>query len=137
ETGDETPNIGFDSHAPLPLPPEVKYTRPDLDGVRLQQPRSASPTRPASKADSDPNLLTQGVQGYGVAITAAITLGVTIFGFVLIGHLLDGRFNRTGAIPWFTICGVLLGAVGGFTNMIRLLTSTSKNRNRDDRNEKR
>jgi len=108
----------------LPPPPEVSYTRPSLGHAAPA--RRVSPTsgdRPGQETLQDPNLLEQGTRGYGIAITAAISLAVTLIIFVAIGLWLDKRFNP-GGLPWFTIAGVILGIFGGFTNMIRLLTAT-------------
>jgi len=69
--------------------------------------------------------LSQGVQGYGLAITAAITLAVTLLAFVALGQWMDHRWNVSGT-PWFTIAGLLIGVAGGFYNMIRLLSSTTR-----------
>ena len=101
------------SHTPLPLPPEVAYTRPTLSG---QLPKVSPITQVQ---------LSQGVQGYGLAITAAITLAVTLLAFVALGQWMDHRWNA-GGTPWFTIGGLLIGVAGGFYNMIRLLSSTTR-----------
>ena len=114
-TDEETPRIAVPSHAPLPPPPEVSYTRPV----------SKQPPRPAPLTESQQTNLSQGVQGYGLAITAAITLAVTLLAFVALGQWLDHRYNA-GGTPWFTIVGLLIGVVGGFFNMIRLLTGPSR-----------
>ena len=108
----------------LPPPPDISYTRPSL-GAAAPAPRVAKGTSNGTgrEAPQDPNLLEQGTRGYGIAITAAISLAVTLIIFVAIGLWLDKRYNP-GGLPWFTIAGVILGIFGGFTNMIRLLTAT-------------
>lgn len=113
---DETPRIAVPSHAPLPPPPDVTYTRPTLE-------RQAPKSSPLTQAQQ--SHLSQGVQGYGLAITAAITLAVTLLAFVALGQWLDHRFNASGT-PWFTIVGLLIGVAGGFFNMIRLLTGATR-----------
>lgn len=108
----------------LPPPPEVTYSRPSLGHAapaRRMAKGNSNGTR--QEASQDPNLLEQGTRGYGIAITAAISLAVTLIIFVAIGLWLDKRYNP-GGLPWFTIAGVILGIFGGFTNMIRLLTAT-------------
>lgn len=129
DEGEDTPPMVVPSHAPLPPPPDVTYTRPSLDR------RQSSTTRPSPMSGSKSGLksdetnpqtqLSQGVQGYGLAITAAITLAVTLLAFVALGQWLDHRYNP-GGTPWFTIVGLLLGVTGGFFNMIRLLTGPSR-----------
>ena len=108
------------SHTPLPLPPEVVYARPTLSG---QMPKVSPITEAQTR--SQQAQLSQGVQGYGLAITAAITLAVTLLAFVALGQWMDHRWNVSGT-PWFTIAGLLIGVAGGFYNMIRLLSSTTR-----------
>ncbi len=124
DEADDTLPVALPPRPSLPPPPEVTYSRPSL-GHAAPAPRmsKASGDRIAQETPQDPNLLEQGTRGYGIAITAAISLAVTLIIFVAIGLWLDKRFNSSG-LPWFTIAGVILGIFGGFTNMIRLLTAT-------------
>ncbi len=118
---EEPPPIAVPPHDPLPLPPDVSFSRPTLGRA------TPIPTaRPGPRRDSDARTqLSQGVQGYGLAITAAVTLAVTLILFVALGQWLDHRFNRSG-VPWFTIAGLLVSVGGGFFNMIRLLTQSTR-----------
>ncbi len=85
-------------------------------------PRPAFSSRP-TEAGQTP--LSQGVQGYGLAITAAITLAITLLAFVALGQWLDHRYGQ-GGVPWFTIVGLLIGIAGGLYNMVRLLNSAGR-----------
>jgi F0F1-type ATP synthase assembly protein I len=49
---------------------------------------------------------------------AGLTLAVTAFLFSYGGYLLDGQL---GTRPLFLILGVLLGAVGGFIHLLRVV----------------
>lgn len=117
EDRNQAPLPRVPAHTPLPLPPEVAYTRPTLSG---QLPKVSPITQAQTQAQ-----LSQGVQGYGLAIMAAITLAVTLLAFVALGQWMDHRWNASGT-PWFTIVGLLIGIAGGFYNMIRLLSSTTR-----------
>ena len=120
DDGEETPLV-VPSRDPLPPPPDISYTRPTL-GQQRPAVRSAF-----SSQDDGQTQLSSGVQGYGMAITAAITLAVTLLIFVAIGQWLDHRYNASGT-PWFTIAGLLIGIAAGFFNMIRLLGASSRNK---------
>ena len=122
EVEPENVSVSFPDRASLPEPPDVEYTRSTL-GKRVS-PKSLNlgPGLGGDQRDFDPNLLSQGARGYGVLITAALTLAITLGIFVAIGQWLDHKYNSVGT-PWFTILGVIVGIVGGFTSMIRLLMS--------------
>ncbi|BDI33196.1 hypothetical protein CCAX7_52470 [Capsulimonas corticalis] len=130
ETGKDDESIELPSFGVLPAPPEITFNRPSLGkGTPASHRASQSAQSSAGGASGprDDRLLAQGVQGYGVAITAALTLAITVGIFIVLGQWLDHRFNHSG-VPWFTIAGLLLGVVGGFANMIRLLTAANGNR---------
>ncbi|MEO7720087.1 MAG: AtpZ/AtpI family protein [Capsulimonas sp.] len=131
ETGKDEETVSLPSFGSLPAPPEITFTRPSLGKGTPSTHRAE--TRPraedggqSSRHNDDDRLLAQGVQGYGVAITAALTLAITVGIFIFIGQWLDKRYHTT--VPWFTIVGLLLGVFGGFANMIRLLTTTRNGR---------
>lgn len=105
----------------LPPPPEISFIRPAL-GNKRPTPRPAFSSAPTSSGQTP---LSQGVQGYGLAITAAITLAITLLAFVALGQWLDHRFGH-GSIPWFTILGLLIGIAAGLYNMVRLLNSAGR-----------
>ena len=119
EDDDEETPLVTPFHDSLPPPPDISYTRPTL-GQKRPAVRSAF-----SSQDNGQNQLSSGVQGYGLAITAAITLAVTLLIFVAIGQWLDHRYNASGT-PWFTIAGLLIGIAGGFFSMIRLLSTSGR-----------
>ena len=118
---EEEPAISLPPSASLPPPPEISFTRPAL-GQERPTPRPAFSSAPNSSGQTP---LSQGVQGYGLAITAAITLAITLLAFVALGQWLDHRFGR-GGLPWFTILGLLVGIAAGLYNMVRLLNSAGR-----------
>ncbi len=71
---------------------------------------------PSAKGNqkSDPFLIAFGVYG-----AVGFQLAATVIGGLLFGSWLDKKF---GTDPWLTLVGILLGAIGGFYNLIRLLT---------------
>ena len=105
--------------ASLPPPPEISFTRPKLSQERPVVRPAFSSSAPEATGQTP---LSQGVQGYGLAITAAITLAITLLAFVALGQWLDHRFGH-GGVPWFTILGLLIGIAAGLYNMVRLLNS--------------
>lgn len=62
---------------------------------------------------TDPFLIAFGVYG-GVGFQ----LAASVVGGLFLGHYLDGRW---GLSPWLTMTGLVLGAVGGFYNLVRIL----------------
>ncbi len=115
---DEEPTVSLPPSTSLPPPPEISFTRPAL-GQERPAPRPAFSSAPNSSGQTP---LPQGVQGYGLAITAAITLAITLLAFVALGQWLDHRYGH-GGLPWFTILGLLIGIAAGLYNMVRLLNS--------------
>ena len=61
------------------------------------------------------------VSGIGFAMATSVALGA--FG----GVWLDKRW---GTEPWFTVIGFLLGAVGGFLEMLRVVALAGKGKDR-------
>lgn len=118
---DQMPKVSLPPSASLPPPPEISFTRPTLGNER-PTPRPAFSSTPTSSGHTP---LSQGVQGYGLAITAAITLAITLLAFVALGQWLDHRFGH-GSIPWFTILGLLIGVAAGLYNMVRLLNTAGR-----------
>lgn len=123
ENQDETPTIQVPSHAPLPLPPDVPYTRPTPG-------RSGSARSPGMGAgsglpeqDSEPARLAS----HGAGLAAGITFATSIIAGAVLGNWIDGRWNHSG-MPWGTMIMTLLGAAAGFTNMMRLLNRSDKNK---------
>ncbi|MDO8462323.1 MAG: AtpZ/AtpI family protein [Deltaproteobacteria bacterium] len=67
------------------------------------------------KNDSgDPFLIAFGVYG-----AVGFQLAISVIGGLLIGSTLDKKW---GTDPWLTLTGLILGSVGGFYNLIRILT---------------
>ncbi len=117
----EEPTVILPPSVSLPPPPEISFTRPAL-GQERPAPRPAFSSAPTSSGQTP---LSQGVQGYGLAITAAITLAITLLAFVALGQWLDRRFGH-GGLPWFTIVGLFIGIAAGLYNMVRLLNSAGR-----------
>jgi len=61
----------------------------------------------------DPFLIAFGIYG-GVGFQLAFSVVAGLF----VGQYFDERFHSS---PWLTMTGLLLGAVGGFYNLIRIL----------------
>ncbi len=123
ENQDEMPPVVVPSRAPLPLPPDVPYTRPTMG-----RPASSRPTGTTGggspETDNEPSRLAS----HGAGMAAGITFATSIIVSAAIGNWIDGKWNHTG-MPWATLVMTLLGATAGFMNMMRLL-------NRSDRNKK-
>ncbi len=66
------------------------------------------------KKDGDPFLIAYGVYG-----AIGFQLAASVVGGLILGGWLDKRYGTT---PWLTVTGLLIGSVGGFYNLIRLLT---------------
>jgi F0F1-type ATP synthase assembly protein I len=58
----------------------------------------------------------------GIAYAAGFNLFVSVVGFAGIGWLLD-RWLRTA--PWLLVAGLVLGAVAGFYQFVRLTSKLS------------
>ena len=119
---DAEPAVNLPPSVSLPLPPEISFTRPKLSQERPAPRQAFSSSAPGSAGQAP---LSQGVQGYGLAITAAITLAITLLVFVALGQWLDHRFGH-GGVPWFTILGLLIGISAGLYNMVRLLNTAGR-----------
>ena len=130
EDQDETPQISVPSRDPLPLPPEVHYTRPS------STPKS-SPSGPphneygGNVTTSSPGVTAAGSVKYSAGLAGGVSLASTILGGYWLGSQIDARWLHTQT-PWATIVMVLVGTFGGFYNMFRLL----KRAERLDRNKK-
>ena len=119
---DTQPAVNLPPLVSLPPPPEISFTRPKLSQERPAPRQAFSSSAPGSAGQTP---LSQGVQGYGLAITAAITLAITLLVFVALGQWLDHRFGH-GGVPWFTILGLLIGISAGLYNMVRLLNTAGR-----------
>ena len=66
------------------------------------------------KDDKDDNMWVQ----LGIYGTVGFQLAIAVVGGLWIGYLLDQKF---GTLPWLSIIGLGIGAVGGFYNLFRIL----------------
>ena len=82
-------------------------------------------TKPQKKGD--PFLIAFGIYG-GVGMQ----LGVSVVAGLLIGNYLDGRW---GTAPWLAMAGLILGAFGGFYNLIRILIWNQERKERKGASE--
>jgi hypothetical protein len=108
---DEPPAIVVPSHAPLPPPPEISFTRPTLK-------TGLGKTPPPSEGD-------QGEGGghtvhLGLGLAATASFAGAVWAGAYLGEEIDKHWNHTGT-PWGTIIMALAGLVAGFYNMYRLL----------------
>ncbi|MFO1463110.1 MAG: AtpZ/AtpI family protein [bacterium] len=71
---------------------------------------------------SDPFLLAFGIYG-GVGFQ----LAASVVGGLLLGGYADKRW---GTGPWLTMTGLILGAIGGFYNLIKILNWNQGRRER-------
>jgi len=128
EDVDDTPQISVPSHDPLPLPPEVNYTRPNSVNQGSTTPRNeyGSPPSKSPVTSTDAS----GAVKYSAGLAGGVSLASTILGGYWLGSKIDEHFHLQ--TPWATIAGILLGSFGGFWNMFRLL----KRAERLDQNNK-
>lgn len=62
----------------------------------------------------DPFLIAWGIYG-----AIGFQLAFMVIGGLLLGGWLDKKWSTS---PWLTLVGLLLGAIGGFYNLIRVVT---------------
>jgi hypothetical protein len=125
EDDDATPQIGVPSHDPLPLPPEVHYTRPNsVSNNRSSTPRNeyGSMVKPTASSTS----VAGGTVKYTAGLAGGVSLASTILGGYWVGSWIDTHWLHVGMpnhgnTPWATIVMVLVGTFGGFYNMFRIL----------------
>ncbi len=128
---DDTPNrrgeeedtpLVVPSHAPLPPPPEVPYTRP------LVVPKSS--TGPGfgtqRRGPNEDSPVGSGAVKLGSGLAAATTFAASIIAGFLIGQWIDHRWNHSGGLPWGTIVFSLAGVAAGFLNLFRVLSATDR-----------
>lgn len=123
EDDDAVPQISVPSRDPLPLPPEVQYTRPSSVSKPSSAPRNeyGESVKPAMSS----------VSTMSVRYTTGIAGGVSLIGSILGGYWLGSKIDdrlhahvdltRHSFTPWFTILMVLVGTFGGFWNLFRML----------------
>lgn len=122
---DETPHIAVPSHDPLPLPPVVEFTRPNLGkpAPTLHRPSATQKTF----QDNDASLSSSAVK-LGSGLAAATTFAASIIAGFLIGQWIDHRWNHNGGLPWGTLVFSLTGVAAGFLNLFRVLQATDRKR---------
>lgn len=127
---DDTPNrveddkdtpIVVPSHAPLPPPPELHYTRPDSAKKPTGSKRGGSPSLGGWEDPGE-------AASHGAGLAAGMTFVVSIIAGAMLGNWIDQRWNHTG-MPWATLIMTLLGAAVGFINLKRILDRANRNRN--------
>jgi hypothetical protein len=127
EEGDDVPQINVPSHDPLPPPPEIQFTRPNLG----QKPGpSGAPRNEYGVTPTSPQSSMPVAVKYTTGLAGGMTLISCILGGYWLGSQIDQRWLHTQT-PWATIVMVLVGTFGGFYNMFRLL----KRAERLDRNK--
>lgn len=125
---DEIAPPAVPSRSPLPLPPEVSYTRPlSKPNSTGSKPNSTGPGFGASGSRSDdPSSIGSGAVKLGSGLAAATTFAASIIAGFLIGQWIDGRWNHSGGLPWGTIVFSLAGVAAGFLNLFRVLSATDR-----------
>jgi ATP synthase protein I len=73
---------------------------------------------PKKEPQGDPFLIAFGIYG-----AIGFQLAAAVVGGLLFGSWLDKKFNTP---PWLTLIGLLLGSIGGFYNLLKLLTWKEK-----------
>jgi len=111
---DDTPQINVPSHDPLPLSPEVHYTRPNSVSSTSSTPRNeygapVQPTKPGATS-----------MKYASGLAGGVTLASSIMAGYWLGNQIDTRWLHAQT-PWGTIVMILAGTFTGFYNMFRNL----------------
>lgn len=109
---DDAPPLTVPLHDPLPLPPEISFTRPVLN-------RRSAPSQPPPTG-SDP-----GPSGHGAGLAAGLSFVASILAGLLAGTWLDAHYIHSST-PWGTMVMTLAGTGVGFTNMFKLLSRGSR-----------
>ena len=59
------------------------------------------------------------IMAYGIYGAIGFQLATAVIGGLLFGGWLDKKWGTT---PWLTLVGLILGSIGGFYNLIRIVT---------------
>lgn len=78
------------------------------------------PLKPPKPKEKDSFLVAFGIYG-GVGFQLAIS----VVAGLLFGNYLD---EKLGTKPWLAMTGLILGSIGGFYNLLRILTWSQKRR---------
>lgn len=76
-------------------------------------PPSQKSFEPSPKKEGDSFIIAFGIYG-----AVGFQLATTVIGGLLAGSWLD---KKLGTLPWLTLTGIILGSIGGFYNLIRIL----------------
>lgn len=60
---------------------------------------------------------------FGIYGAVGFQLAATVVGGLFLGSWLD---KKLGTLPWLTITGLVIGSIGGFYNLIRILNWKSQ-----------
>jgi F0F1-type ATP synthase assembly protein I len=78
----------------------------------------ASARESAPGGEAEPESQAEATRRSGLAYAAGIALFITVVSFMGLGWLLD-QWLQTG---WLLVAGILVGAIAGFTQFIRIIT---------------
>lgn len=120
---EEPPQIAVPSHDPLPLPPDVPFTRPTL-GAATPSPQKRLGSSGSAGGSSQGN--TPSSFNLGTGMSAGITLASSVVVGFLIGQWIDHHWHL--ALPWGTIIFSLAGVAAGFINLFRILNASDDQR---------
>jgi len=63
---------------------------------------------------------------YGTYGAVGFQLAATVVGGLYVGNVID---QKLGTGPWIAVAGLTLGAIGGFYNLIRIMSWKAKREN--------
>ena len=86
---------------------------PDIEDVEFEQAKKDGFYKPVENPDS----VAETTRKSGLAYGAVVMLVASILIFLGIGWALDKFLNTS---PWLLVCGIILGAIVGFYQFIRL-----------------
>jgi F0F1-type ATP synthase assembly protein I len=118
---EDSPPVRVSSHDPLPLPPDVKYTRPVLKQGGL----SGSSDIGSSVGSDDPRA-SSNMPAWGRGLSVSVTFAASILAGYLIGQWMDHHLFHSGSQVWGTLIMSIAGFAVGFYNIIRLTASWDK-----------
>jgi hypothetical protein len=119
--GANTPDPGS-FHDRLPPPPDFNYSRPSLGKTTYTGSADKLTESSGSNQAGRP-----GVQSAGKTVAAGMALAGSLFGGLTLGLWLDSHYGKPGAYMWSAIMTVV-GAVGGFMNLMRVMSPGGRDR---------
>lgn len=72
----------------------------------------------------DPFLIAFGIYG-----AVGFQLAISVVGGLLLGNWVDKRLETS---PWLALLGLIIGSIGGFYNLIKLLNWNQQRKNKGD-----